>query len=113
MNQKLFIYSLFLVAVCFVSALIQMWKLTTHAVIYSDFTLVMIGLLVFVVLLYVSNRHWRLGISFLIGCSLARNLSAIMAEYSVATAVLLSVVSVVLLGPALWCFFKLRAKGPP
>jgi hypothetical protein len=87
-----------------------MWRLSTGTPIYTDFVFLGMNVVVPALLLYISNKYWRLGLLFIIAYGVAKESSVLVYQRSLIAAILLNILSILFLIPALLYFLKLRGE---
>ena len=110
MNQRLFKASLFILATCIFGAIFQLWQYSRGIPINTDLFFMTMYVVAPTMLLYISNKYWRLGLLFVIPYGIAKELSAMLSGRSMIVAILLSLLSILFLIPGLVFFLKLRVK---
>lgn len=111
MNQKLFKLSIFILAACLIGTFHQIWGLLTGVPFKEDYVFLGVSLATPLILLYISNRYWRIGMLFVMGYSIIKHLSNMANSHSLIIVILLNLLSLLFLIPAFIYFLKLRDKN--
>ena len=110
MNLRLFRISLFILLGCLIGAIFRIWNLLKGIPIQSDLVVTGMSLAAPLILCYISNKYWRLGLLFIMGYSISEELAAFISKQSVNGALFLNLLSLLFLIPASIYFFKLKTK---
>jgi hypothetical protein len=111
MNAKLFKCSLIIVAACLFTAVFQLWRLLEGTPVQTDLVFLGMSVLAPLILLYVSQKYWRIGLLFIIAYGVAKQASIMISAQSVRLAILLNLLSILFLIPALLFFLRLNRRG--